>query len=51
MNLGSEDLHKEYVTLKKRIVMGGASTNGRMENQVGITPFIYCCAEIYLESV
>ncbi len=41
MNLGPEDLHKEYVTLKKRIVIEGASTGGRMENQLGITPFIY----------
>jgi hypothetical protein len=39
MSLGSEDLHKGYVTLKKRIVMGAALTSGRMENQVGITPF------------
>ena len=51
MNWGSEDFHKEYVTLKKRIAMGGTLTSGRMENQVGITPFIYCCAETYLESV
>ena len=51
MNGGSEDFHKEYVTLKKHIAMGGALTSGRMENLVGITPFIYCCAEIYLESV
>jgi len=51
MNLGSEDLHKEYVTLKKRIVRGGALTSGRMENLAGITPFAYCYAEIYLKSV
>ncbi len=47
MNWSSVDLYKEYVTLKKRIVMGGASTSGRMENQVGITPFAYCYDEIY----
>jgi hypothetical protein len=51
MNWGSVDLHKEYVTLKKRIVMGGALTSGRIENQVGITPFAYCYAEINLKSV
>ncbi len=51
MNWGSEDLHKQYVTLIKRIAMGGASTSGRTENQVGITPFVYCYAEIYSNSV
>jgi len=51
MNWGSEDFHKEYVTLKKRIAMGNALTSGWVENQVSITLFIYCCAEIYLESV
>jgi len=51
MNWSSEDLHKEYVVLKKRIVMGGALTSGTIENQVGITPFVYRYAEIYLKSV
>ena len=50
MNWDSEDLHTEYVT-QKSIVMAGAFTSGRMENQVGITPFVYCYAEIYLKSV
>ncbi len=51
MNWGSEDLLKKYVTLKKRIAMGGALTSDRMENYAGITPFVYCYAEIYLKSV
>jgi len=51
MNWSSEDLHKEYVVLKKRIVMGGALTSGKMENLAGITPFVYCHAETYFKSV
>ena len=31
--------------------MGSALTSGKMENQVGITPFAYCYTEIYLKSV
>ena len=40
MNWDSVDLHKEYVALKRRVAMIDASTSGRMENQVGVTPVV-----------
>ena len=51
MNLGSEDFHKGYVALKTHRYGGGALASGRMKNQVGITPFVYCYAEINFKSV
>jgi hypothetical protein len=46
VNWGSVEFHKEYATLKTHRYRGRFTASGRMENQVRITPFAYCYAEI-----